>query len=142
MIKIIKITLDNNIDLLKDFILKIGTNAKLFRYYNSRPISIIKNHLVTLLLIDGEKTIAYGHLDKEKENIWLGICVLPEYTSSGYGKKMMDALLEEGKKLNLSQIVLTVDKDNCNAISLYEKMRFYKVEENDYYYKYRYNLER
>ena len=137
---IVKVTLDNNIELLEQFILKIGIAAESFRYYNSRPISVIKNHLVTLLLIDNENPIAYGHLDKENEDVWLGICVLSEYSRKGYGKKMMNELIIEAKELHLSNIVLTVDKDNFSAINLYKKMNFFKVGESNNYYKYQYNL--
>jgi len=138
--RIVNVTLDNNIDFLKEFISKIGIETKSFRYYNSRPLSVIKNHLATLLFIDDEKPIAYGHLDREKENIWLGICVLHEFSGKGYGEKMMNELIKIAKKLNILQIVLTVDKDNFVAINLYEKMNFFKIGEDACYYKYQYNL--
>jgi len=131
--RIVRVTLDNNIEYLHEFVSMIRNNVKSFRYYNTRPISIIENHIVTLLFIDNEKAIAYGHLDKEKENVWLGICILPEYSGKGYGKKMMNALFEEAKNFELQQILLTVDKDNHIAINLYEKMNFKRIEKADCY---------
>jgi ribosomal protein S18 acetylase RimI-like enzyme len=65
---------------------------------------------------------------------------LPEYAGKGNGKKMMAELFNEARKLNLSQIVLTVDKDNSEAIGLYEKLSFYRVEERATHYKYQYNI--
>jgi GNAT superfamily N-acetyltransferase len=139
--KIIKITQGNNTELLERFISTIGTASNTFRYFNSRPVSIIQNHLATLILLNEEGTpIAYGHLDKDGDDVWLGICVLPEYAGKGNGKKMMAELFNEARKLNLSQIVLTVDKDNSEAIGLYEKLGFYRVEERATHYKYQYNI--
>jgi len=138
--KAVKVTIDNNIDYLEEFVLKINFNVKTFRYFNNRPVSFILNHLATFLFIENDNAIAYGHLDKEEENVWLGICVLPEYTGKGYGKKMMTLLLEEAISLNLTQILLTVDRDNFNAIKLYEKMNFIKIEEYKNYLKYQYNF--
>ena len=133
--KFVKVTLDNNIDLLEKFVAKVKFNIKTFRYFNSRPISAIKSHLITLLLIDNEKPVAYGHLDSEQGTIWLGLCVLPEYQGIGYGTVMMKALFKEAKKLNLSSIYLTVDKDNLGAIRLYEKAGFFKIEKEASHYK-------
>ena len=98
---------------------------------------MIKNHKATLMFIDERNhTMAYGHLDSENENVWLGICVLPDYKGKGYGNKMMQSLLKKANELHIQSILLTVDKDNTAAIKMYEKFQFKLVEELQTSYKY------
>lgn len=115
---------NNNIHLLRVFITNMGLASATFRYFNSRPVSVIQNHLVTLLIIDNNQPIAYGHLDVENDLVWLGICVLPGFHDNGFGKIMMEELIDAAIKLKLSRINLRVDSDNKNAIVLYEKFNF------------------
>ena len=117
---------EDNIHLLKDFIENMGTASKSFRYYNSRSVEVIKNHLATLLIVENDKPIAYGHLDTEDNVVWLGVCVLPAFLGKGHGNNMMSELLKTAKKMHVLKIQLTVDKDNKTAISLYEKFNFKK----------------
>ena len=79
--KIVKNIDINNLDLLQDFIDNMGSSNKTFRYFDKRGLSCISNHIVTVLFLEDkdEKPIAYGHLDKEGDNIWLGIAVKEGY---------------------------------------------------------------
>lgn len=123
----------NNINLLQDFI-KLN-NSPNFRYFENRNIDIIKNHILTLILTDENKNIiGYGHLDFEK-NIWLGICVCEKFRGKGFGKKIMNFLLEYAKNNNIEEIYLTVDKDNIIAKKLYEKNNFIVEKETDNFFK-------
>jgi ribosomal protein S18 acetylase RimI-like enzyme len=92
--------------------------------------------LVTLLLIENDIPIAYGHLEPENNTTWLGICVLPEFSRKGYACKMMTALIDKAKKLNINSIYLTVDKNNERAINLYHKFHFCRLDSNENRYKY------
>lgn len=124
---------NKNIYLLERFI-KLN-NSKNFRYFENRNINIIKNHIITLILTDkNENIIGYGHLDFE-ENIWLGICVCENYRGKGFGKKIMNYLLEYAKNNNIKKIYLTVDKDNIIAKNLYEKNKFIVEKETDNFFK-------
>lgn len=139
MKKIIEIDL-TDLEILKEFISNLNTAAKSFRYFTNREISVISNHLVTLLMIIDEKPVAYGHLENEDDTNWLGICVLPTHSRKGYGSEMMLELIEQAKKLKLRNIQLTVDKENISAISLYKKMGFISVENFSTFHKLRLNL--
>jgi ribosomal protein S18 acetylase RimI-like enzyme len=114
----------NDAFLIQQFLDMAGDSIKTFRYFASRPLEIINNHLVTVLLMDDNKPLGYGHLDKENETVWLGIAVCDFAKGKGYGKTIMQYLIEQGKNKGLPSIQLSVDKDNKGAISLYEKFGF------------------
>lgn len=113
-----------NITDLKIFIDNAGRSLKTFRYFQSRPLKIIENHIITVLLFSENIPVAYGHLEKEGENIWLGIAVSYAYKSNGYGNLILNYLINYAVIHNIKNIKLTVDKDNIVAIKLYEKNGF------------------
>jgi hypothetical protein len=117
-----------NIDLLSSFLKDIGSSSSSFRYYSKRnPLDAIANHLSTLLLCVNELPVAYGHLDKDGENVWLGICVKESEVGKGYGKMMMKALTSSHD----GDIVLSVDRNNDTAISLYLRFGFVVYDSTD-----------
>ncbi|MGZ3943101.1 MAG: hypothetical protein ACXVOH_14210, partial [Bacteroidia bacterium] len=65
--------------LLEQFIANAGSSLRSFRYFDKRPLEVIKNHLCTFLLVDSENPVAYGHLDNEHGTIWLGVAVSEKY---------------------------------------------------------------
>ena len=136
--KIVRVV-DENIIFLKEFI-ENGDDAFItFRYFKSRDVSVIKNHLVTLLLFDNqsEKGLAYAHLDQFEEKIWLGLCVKSDYQKRGYGSRILKDLIKIATEINIKVISLTVDKENLHAIKLYERHNFKKnLFENEKYFLY------
>jgi len=111
--------------ILTEFLQQIRDGKKHFRYFNNRPLSIIKNHLYTVLLQDDGNSVGYGHLDPENGKVWLGMAIGDDYRGRGYGKLMLDHLLHQANTLNVAIIDLSVDEENTAAISLYEKRGFY-----------------
>lgn len=77
-----------NISLLNNFIQNAGSSLNYFRYYNKRDFTVIKNHLVTYVIEENGNALAYGHLDKEGDLIWLGTCVIESAIGKGLGKKL------------------------------------------------------
>jgi ribosomal protein S18 acetylase RimI-like enzyme len=131
----------NNINLLVNFIANLGEAANTFRYFNTRAVDVIADHLVTLLLLQDDVPAGYAHLDPEDQKTWLGICILPQYSGMGLGNLMMIHLLEKAKLLNIKSIELTVDKVNLPAIKLYEKFNFKKIKETNTNFQYKLALE-
>ena len=117
------ITLNNTPD-LKHFIDNAGDSLDSFRYFNSRDITCIENHIVTILIYNDTTPVAYGHLDPDGEKVWLGVCVSEKYRKKGYGKLIMRELITHAGNMEIKQIHLTVDSDNGNAIELYKKVGF------------------
>ncbi|MFA6102393.1 MAG: GNAT family N-acetyltransferase [Victivallaceae bacterium] len=129
--KIVKID-ESGIGLLRRFIPQIGASGSSFRYFNSRPPEVVRNHVVTLLGIDDAGTpVCYGHLDREADTVWLGICVAEGHTGQGLGGRMMTALLEAGDEAGVEEIKLSVDNNNLSGIRLYEKNGFQLISRND-----------
>ena len=116
---------DSNRNLVQDFLSNAGTSLTSFRYFNTRSLQSLDNHLLTCVLQDDNgKYIGYGHLDKEDNTIWLGIAIAEEQTGKGLGKKVMQFLLQEASRKNIKTIQLSVDKANLSARQLYERMGF------------------
>ena len=114
---------NENVERLYEFIKEMGSSSKSFRYFSTRePRKVINNHVTTFLLID-DVAVGYGHLDKEDDKVWLGICVSEKYQGKGYGKKIMNKLVDSYN----GDIYLSVDDYNNVAISLYEAYGFKKV---------------
>jgi ribosomal protein S18 acetylase RimI-like enzyme len=124
---------------LQDFIDTAGKSLKSFRYFTSRPMDAIRFHLCTFLILEKDQPVAYGHLDQESGITWLGIAVSEGNEGKGYGRAMMEKLIETGKAEGVKKIKLSVDNDNETAIALYlkngfalkekkEKFSFYELE--------------
>ncbi len=110
--------------LLEIFLNNAGTSLNSFRYFNTRPLSSISNHLITILLFEEEFPIGYGHIDKEEGVNWLGICIAQNSTGKSYGKSIMNELVSFAD-IEFLDLKLTVDRINHRAISLYEKFNFH-----------------
>lgn len=113
-----------HIDLLSNFINSLGTSQQSFRYFVSRPIKVINNHVCTVLLLENNKPIGYAHLDKEEENVWFGIALAEGHTGKGLGDKIIRYVLEKSEQLNIYELKLSVDENNQSAIRLYKKYGF------------------
>jgi GNAT superfamily N-acetyltransferase len=106
---------------------------KTFRYFNSRTSECFKNHFYHFILNDPEP-VGYGHLDYECDKMWLGMCVFDSFAGKGYGKLILNNLIDNKAKNILH---LTVDKDNYKAINLYLNKGFqiYSQTEKIFYCK-------
>lgn len=131
----------SNIDLLHKFIGNLGEAAISFRYFSKRGVEAIDNHLLTILYLENNVPIGYGHLDKSDGEVWLGIAIIPSFQGKGIGNQIMDYLLKTAQSLSLKTIALTVDNSNINAIELYLKKGFVELQKFEKYTKYILNLE-
>jgi ribosomal-protein-alanine N-acetyltransferase len=60
--------------------------------------------------------------------------IKPEYQKKGYGKKLLDALLEKVKEHKSNRVFLEVVADNKPAISLYLSRKFEQIAKRSNYY--------
>jgi RimJ/RimL family protein N-acetyltransferase len=127
-IEIKHITLKDVLD-LEFFIDNAGNSLNSFRYFNSRDITCINNHIITTLVYKNNTPIAYGHLDKDGEKVWLGVCVSEKHKKKGFGNLIMKELITYANKLKIEKINLSVNVNNSSAIKLYEKIGFSIINE-------------
>jgi len=109
--------------LIREFVSSSGDSLKHFRYFDSRPVEKIGEHLVTLVGTDGNKVVAYGHLDPEGGKTWLGVCIIEGWRGKGLGRQIVSALLKVADEGGIT-ITLTVDEDNQAGKHLYESFGF------------------
>jgi [ribosomal protein S18]-alanine N-acetyltransferase len=68
------------------------------------------------------------------ESTLLNICVRPAFQKQGYGRIILDNLLDQARSENIERIFLEVRVSNSSAIKLYESVGFEKIaERRDYY---------
>jgi len=115
---------------LKSFIKNSEENVKNFRYFLNRDLSILGNHVYTILLKIDQEYLGYAHLDKEEDDIWLGISISKKIQGLGFGKILMENLISYAKKMNLKEIKLSVDFENTKAEHLYKNHGFKLLERN------------
>ena len=66
------------------------------------------------------------------------IAVLPPCRKNGYGKSLLDSIIQEAREKEMKSVCLEVDKSNNRAIDFYRENCFYvtKVTENSNFMKY------
>lgn len=123
--------------LIEDFLRNAGKSTETFRYFQKRPLSIVANHLYTCVYSIDATIVGYGHLDKEGENVWLGVAIAHDFTRKGIGRQVMNHLLEKARELKVRELRLSVDSSNTRAKNLYEDFNFTKfaVDNDIEFYK-------
>lgn len=121
-----------NIEILEEFLRNDIPST--FRYFSTRTLDCIKNHLITLVGIVDSIPVGYCHIDKDCVGTnWLGVCVLDQYQCNGYATQLIHHAF---RNVNIDIIHLTVDRTNPNAICLYRKLGFrFLLDESKPYYK-------
>jgi len=114
---------------LKTFTSNLGSSSDTFTYFRSRSFDVLDNHILTVLGCVKNNPIAYGHLDKDGDTVWLGVCVVGSEVGKGYGKKIMDFLIDSANKKKLD-LKLSVKKENEVAIKLYKNYDFNIVSQD------------
>lgn len=117
--------------LVRSFLSRAGRSLETFRYFATRPLSVVGNHLCTWVIESDGQVEAYGHLDREDGVIWLGIAVTDHARGRGYGRMMMQRLMESASALGIQTLRLSVDDRNEPAIRLYERFGFRLVERRE-----------
>src|SRR4051794_15038125 len=110
---------EDDLALLQNFVADAGDSLKTFRYFATRDLSAIRDHVLTILLLHEGSAVGYGHLDPDGDIVWLGICLSQSFRGKGYGRTVMKYLVESASRMGIPEIQLKVDADNPRAISLY-----------------------
>ena len=88
-----------------------------------------------MLFIEDGKFIGTSSFCKSRFDKWpdsgeiVSIYFLPEYFGKGYGKRLIEAVIDELRKDGYKEIFLWVLEDNKRARKFYEKCGFEKTED-------------
>lgn len=93
---------------------------------NSFVTELTKNKLARYCVVEVDGVIAaYGGMWLVVDEAHItNIAVHPKYRGIGAGKKIVEALIEEGKKINIYKMTLEVRRSNIVAQELYKKYDF------------------
>lgn len=88
-----------------------------------------KGRSIAYVLLDGERIVGFGHLDrflkKEKRHVVrLGIVLHQKYQSKGLGKELLDYMVDQATKMGIEKIWLATYADNRRALELYRSLGF------------------
>lgn len=126
MRKVIKATPDK----IKQLLDRSINGVKTFTYFNKRPLEIVNDHLVSLILLEDDLPIAYFHLEEENNKVWLGMLIADDYIKKGIGWKCTKVLLDFATLLDVGQIYATTDKNGAMFQHMLNSKRFnYSVVE-------------
>lgn len=114
----------DNTRLIKEFLDGATESIKSFRYFENRPLSIVSNHIKTVIAIYDNQPVGYGHLDKDLNDIWFGIAISDNFKGKGIGKKIMSYLINYADCSEIIELKLSVDINNVIAINMYKKFGF------------------
>ena len=60
----------------------------------------------------------------------IGYAISKDYRGHGYGKKLLELLLSEARKLQIDEVLLTVDRDNLRSKRICEECGGTLIDEN------------
>lgn len=87
--------------------------------------TVVLDDVRYVVVVDNKKIIgAAGIRNIVGEGEITNVMISPEYRNRGLAYKMLEELLEQGRKLGVADFTLEVRASNTPAIKLYEKLGF------------------
>ena len=118
-----------------DLVVKNETAAYDYPWSKRNFIDCLQSGYQCWVLASKEEIVAHGVVSVAVgECHLLTLCVHPHYQRQGYGRKVLNLLLDRAHKLDSSECFLEVRTRNKTAISLYESMGFAVIGERKNYY--------
>ena len=91
---------------------------------------------IGFVCMEGKRAVAYGGmLYAPDEGQITNIAVAPDARRRGYGRAILEALIQNAEEKSLEQISLEVRKSNEAAIALYEAFGFFVAGVRKNFYK-------
>jgi perosamine synthetase len=119
-------------DLIREF--ASNEMPSTFRYFKNRVVpDCTASHIVTLVGTVDNNPVAYAHIDFEEKN-WVGVCVLPAFQRKGYGRIMLQFLIDYARVVDIDTLSLTVDINNVGARELYTTLGFTVRDKTNTYF--------
>jgi ribosomal-protein-alanine N-acetyltransferase len=89
-----------------------------------------------LVVKSGQKVVGYTCLWHIYDQMEIAnFAVSPDFRRKGIGRKMMERVLEEAKRMNCTNVILSVRESNLPAIRLYGDYGFVEIHRRIKYYQ-------
>ena len=90
---------------------------------------------LNLVLVDEEEIIGYAvSWIVDDEIHLLSIAVMPEQRRQGYGRKILEAVIDRGRSRGGCRVILEVRERNVGAQDFYERYGFHRIGKRKGYY--------
>ncbi len=94
-----------------------------------------QNRYYLALVDENKEIVGFGGIAFNGSDADIQTMVIkPEFQKKGFGKKLLDALLEKIKENKVNRVFLEVVADNKPAISLYLSRKFTQIAKRSNYY--------
>jgi ribosomal-protein-alanine N-acetyltransferase len=106
--------------------------------WSEKSIASELNNELALWLVaeDGGSVVGYvGSQTVFPETDMMNIAVVPQRRREGIAEVLVDALIQELKRIGSNSLTLEVRASNTPAIALYQKMGFHEVGRRPNYYR-------
>ncbi|MGQ0549689.1 MAG: GNAT family N-acetyltransferase, partial [Armatimonadota bacterium] len=90
-------------------------------------------HRFFIALVDGEAVGSVGLAAEERRVYIIALNVLPQYRARGYGRQMLAHTVATLRGESWDEILLEVETDNRDALTLYRSCGFHEVTSYGYY---------
>jgi ribosomal protein S18 acetylase RimI-like enzyme len=97
-------------------------------YSNFRVARIYDESLNGFITENNDSELKYKDIDNSA--YFFNFNVNENFRGLGYGKKMLNKLIEECQKKDFKKLFFSVNKNNKRALKLYEKFNYHKLYEN------------
>jgi ribosomal protein S18 acetylase RimI-like enzyme len=97
-------------------------------YTNFRVARLYDESLNDFITENNDSDLKYKNIDNSA--YFFNFEVNENFRGLGYGKKMLNKLIEECQKKEFKKLFFSVNKNNENALKLYEKFNYHKLYEN------------
>jgi ribosomal-protein-alanine N-acetyltransferase len=88
-----------------------------------------------LVMEEKDKLIGYGGFWKIfDEGHFTNLAILPDYQHKGLGKKLIEAMMNYARTLEIKSLTLEVRESNINALKAYESVGFHIEGKRNRYY--------
>lgn len=109
---------------INELLPRIESGRSSFRYFDKYQPIPFENHITTVFARIDDEVFGYGHLDQNKDGVWLGVVVADSHVGMGLGREIVQKLIALAASYGVSKILLSVDKDNVSARKLYQSVGF------------------